>query len=356
MLFKSKPRIALHGAVYGRNFGDVLIQKLLANQLRTRLAASLFFPAGTRAFAQESQEVIGRRWLLRYVDAVVFGPGGYLGERRDNMEAWQQRFQQYHGGLFHQIKRHKLPLAIFGVGAGPLSDPSSRELVASMLEYAGLIHVRDEESADFAQSLGAAREKLSVGPDIALSIDQNYLGVEPAPAGNMKGTRVGLHLPLVFGTLSDPYQLLVADVLTLARSYPETSFCLLTDNPGSKFPAPLNRLLALPNVSFMPYVGTMKLLREIAACNAILTTKLHVAICATALEFPHSVPISILRWRDFSGRSAVPIGLSTSRSIQLDGRFNPYTQRWRRILRSPGASPNLSEPRPRRIFRDWPVS
>ena len=281
--------IAQHGAVYGRNFGDVLIQKQLADELRARLNARVFFPQGTSAFQSDSGGDIRGKWRLPFASFVIFGPGGYLGERRHDKEAWNRRLARFHGSLFRKIRLLRIPSAIFGVGIGPLSDPASRSLVRDILDYSRFIHLRDEDSAAYAADhLGIARERISVGPDIALSLDRGQ--IPPAArqevlgtAGTPPGRRVGIHLP-VSGFAADELDRLAADVAAFAATRRDMQFLLLLDNPGEPFHPRLDRLAEeQENVLRVSYTDPARLLATIESCDCVVTNKLHVGICAAAL-------------------------------------------------------------------------
>lgn len=282
-------RIAQHGAVYGRNFGDVLIQVLLARKLTASLNADVFFPRGTREFAVDSQQKVGGLWRLPFADAVVFGPGGYLGERRYGQKAWNRRLQRYHGQMFKGAKLFRRPLFVFGAGVGPLSDPKSRALVRDILDYASFIQLRDEASAEYAAEMGIDRSRISVVPDIALSLDpaslpEANLARARETLGPMTQPVVGLHLPVSTSFEGANAETLRQDALALVKSQQDITFVLLFDSPTQKLPSGFEQsLLTQPNVVKTYYTNPDDLLAAISLCSHVVTTKLHVGICATAL-------------------------------------------------------------------------
>lgn len=283
-------KIAQHGAVYGVNFGDVLIQRIVAEKLKEKLHADVFFPRGSRSFAKHSKQKIGQLWSLPFCDGVVFGPGGYLGERRHDQNAWNKRLIRYHGYMFKVAKFFKKPIFIFGVGVGPLSDPNTKKLVKDILEYASYIQLRDDESANYAVQIGIDRKRINIIPDVALSIERQklsnkiYLEGQSNLLNNIEKITVGLHLPIPKEFDGDKSRDLRNDIVNLVESRQDINFVILFDGPKQKIPDDFERsLLNNCNIRKIKYTNPEELLLEISNCKNIITTKLHVGICGVAL-------------------------------------------------------------------------
>lgn len=281
-------QIALHGAAYGQNFGDVLILKLLADYLRSEAEAEIFFPFGRRAFSDASGEKVGGLFRLVRAHAAVMGPGGYFGERRTETESWNRRFRHYHGGFYKLIKIIKKPIFIHGVGVGPLSDQSSRELAVRIFEYARHISVRDIESRNWLLEWGISSEKVSVFPDVALTLMsqrktyQSFANYHHEQSDDTP--QVGLHLPLPKQLPASAHQSLILEISGLLKSQPNLQLLMLTDDPKQQINKDIITLVkAHGQATIADYISPGKLIADISSCDAVVTTKLHVAICASAL-------------------------------------------------------------------------
>ena len=291
-----KRHIALHGAVYGENFGDVLISQILADHVRKATEADVFFPFGRKAFANVSKEQTGRIWKLAFAKTAIMGPGGYFGERRHDQAAWNKRFQFYHGGFFRLVKLLRRPLILHGIGVGPLSDPISRELARRIFDYAGLINVRDQKSKDYVLGLGISEQKVNIFPDVALTLKRENvtskkMTFETGPQDTSSKKVIGLHLPLPETLSADVFENIVNQVRDLISSQPELRFVILKDGPRQIIhPDMVNVIQGSDRSEDKPYTNPKGLLNDIAHCDAVVTTKLHVGICAAALGV---APISL---------------------------------------------------------------
>ncbi|KUP05273.1 hypothetical protein Q73_13480 [Bacillus coahuilensis m2-6] len=106
-------------------------------------------------------------------DMLVYISGGYFGERDASLKENLIRFLRYVliGGVF--ILRKK-PIAIIGVGGGPLKNPILRKSFCKLINSASLVTVRDDETANYFKSYGVKNEML-VTSDTAQIIKQNTL-------------------------------------------------------------------------------------------------------------------------------------------------------------------------------------
>lgn len=323
-----RPRVALHGAVYGTNFGDVLIQRLLAQNIRALCDADVFYPFGSKAFGEAADVKVGSRLNLVSSDAAVFGPGGYFGERAHHQAQWNKRLTGFHGKFFRWVKVTRTPLLVAGVGVGPLGDRRSRSLVSEILSYACFIQVRDRESKQYAIEFGIEDSRVAVSPDWALSLADERVQISRTGSGQPKGDpcylrTVGLHISIpseVSGTASEA---LCADIVAFVESHPEFKFLFLSDNRGSKHkPIFSQQFERSPNVEFCFYHNPDKLIDTICLCDAIVTTKLHVGICAAALGI---LPISVYHHHKVY-RFYAQIGLLDC-SCALDSYQSPWLNR-----------------------------
>ena len=282
-------RIAMHGAVYGQNFGDVLIQKVVSGYLQFKLGAEVFYPFATRSFGAACNQATGDILSLSSSDEVVFGPGGYLGQRNHNRFLWNMRLRTYHGSLFRLTRRYGLPLFLFGVGVGPLENSRSRSLVGAILDYASFIQVRDSFSFEYAKSIVPNQKHIGKMPDVAMLLDQGSIS-EPEKKSIINLVRCGermvvaIHVPLPGGKTSSSVKKFFCDLILLVEHNPQYLFVIIYDSPRQVvYRQVRSQLLSYPNVIEDNYIGPERLLALISQCSIVLSTKLHVGICATAL-------------------------------------------------------------------------
>ena len=74
MLNKKKLKIAIHGALYGRNFGDILITEILIKSLSTKYDISL--PYSLDRFRKLLNVKTVKKLDVKKTDLLIFGPGG----------------------------------------------------------------------------------------------------------------------------------------------------------------------------------------------------------------------------------------------------------------------------------------
>ena len=136
-----KKSVALHGAVYGRNFGDILIIQTVLKSLARCGISEVSIPMGFSRFTdyiKRNCKIIGR---FCFPSVIIFGPGGYLGEPKYNTVRWNTRFFVYHGFIILASFIFRIPVVIHGTGVGPASFYPTRLLMRILLMSAERIHV-----------------------------------------------------------------------------------------------------------------------------------------------------------------------------------------------------------------------
>lgn len=287
----SKKIILQHGAVYGINFGDVLIQSLLMKLINEAdNAHQVVFPLASRRFSK--QQKFQRASFIQILAAkkIVFGPGGYFTPRPTREKFWYFRFNIYHALIIITTILLRKKIAIFGVGVGALRNIFSRFLVRQLFARAELACVRDPESIRALEEMDIDIRRVSQMPDIALSLMENQLHI----AGNcnindsQKTTVIdecltlALHLP-INNKNKDRHRMLIADIVKIISSQ-KYRIKILYDGPAQKTSEEIIAHMDFQRGdSICLYENVDKILEEIKKSDIVLTSKLHVAICATAL-------------------------------------------------------------------------
>lgn len=292
-----KKSVALHGAVYGLNFGDVLIQNQIARLIKDRIDCRLWFPFGTRKFSKHSKFGVGRSYRILFTHFGVFGPGGYFGERSFSLAAWNRRLQNFHGKFFRLMQRANVPYSIFGVGIGPLSDTISRDLVLSICRSARTITVRDEPSREFLDQWGLQCANVRVCPDIALSVKKHDLPEEAKKYAasilhsDRYKKRVGIHIPSIDGLYDGKHLSLRKDLIEIIFKRDDLQFVLISDDPSCNVLQILREEWGQPaNCIYANYENPECLLSILSSLDVVLTTKLHVGICTMSMG---AMPIAV---------------------------------------------------------------
>ena len=293
----------MHGAVYGQNFGDVLIQALFYCCLAKASPLRVSLPFASTGFLRDFNETVMHIHGQAPVECkdlafACWGPGGYFGERPFRKAEWHQRLRDFHGQFLAYLRRHALPSVVYGVGVGPLTDEKSRNFVRQCLDAASHVFVRDAQSHREAASLGVDAGKISITPDaifllrpedIPAGVYEKYARMLAIGDGRKK---IGLHLPDIAGESGSDMKAVVDCVETIGANYDATDFYLIADSPHqeNKLAALRTRLGRMSNVSAVEYCGVIDLVGAISCLDTVVTTKLHVGLCSFALGH---LPVSI---------------------------------------------------------------
>lgn len=291
-------RIALQGSYFGHNFGDILLLSLYRKWIREVVDCEVLLPLATdEAVENVGADMNGFRHLFRS-NGLIYAGGGYFGEppgSHSQIRRWAVRNFLRHipsGILMSGLGR---PVAIIGVGAGPLSDSVFRSSVKRLVERAVIVAVRDEESHQFLRSIGVSRQDLEITADAALT-----LSVEDIPGEKIEYIKarfpttnlVGVHLPCT-PTVSAHVQLVLNEMEALLDQYHELEIVVMSDNTAYD-PAVLAERLAAHHrnrVHLARYRDPWTLVALLSRLRLVITTKLHVGIVATAVgTLPVSFP------------------------------------------------------------------
>ena len=151
------------------NLGDELVFAALARQLAglgAEVTAISIDPAATRAIhgvgAVDHRNLAALVLAARRADLVVFGGGGLVQDQTSRFNT------PYHLSRLLAARAVRTPVAVVGVGAGPLETRLARSLTRLALAPAPAVTTRDEASAGVLRGLGLG--PVTVAADLALSL------------------------------------------------------------------------------------------------------------------------------------------------------------------------------------------
>jgi hypothetical protein len=233
------PTIALHGAYRHDNFGDMLLLQIYVRWIRECVPGCRvvlpFFPG--RLTGLISADGRGVTELLR-ASALVYGGGGYFGEPNSGRGWWALRNSWRHVPVGIIAKMRGIPIAISGVGAGPLTSGLARRLFVSLFRWSSVASVRDPESKAYLGEYGVDASRLVVTADAALSLRDSDVPpdalreAEHALRGLPGTWRIGFNVAHALKLRGmDP---LLDDLTAFARSHPGASFVLFLDEGAGR--------------------------------------------------------------------------------------------------------------------------
>lgn len=289
------PTIALHGAYRHDNFGDMLLLGIYIRWIReTYPGCRVILPfLRTSLTGVVNADGRGLAELLR-ASALVYGGGGYFGEPNSGRTRWALRNTWRHMPVGLLARMRGIPIAISGVGAGPLSSGLARRLFVRLFGWADAVAVRDVESRGFMAQYGVEAGRMVVTADAALSLDES----DVTPGALAEAHRAFRALPgswrIGFNVAHsirlrgmDP---LLEDLRTFAADHPQAAFVFFLDEGAgrgesyhvTRMAREIERRVAAP-AAVVPYRSPDQVLGVIRALDLVITTKLHVGIVACAL-------------------------------------------------------------------------
>jgi polysaccharide pyruvyl transferase WcaK-like protein len=266
-------RIAIVGALWASNFGDVLLAKIIKCQL-VGLGHEIIMP---NASEQVKSEVgLGlESFSLSNSDLLIFCGGGYFSEPPGNSLKWVvSRYKAlFKYATYCQLKG--IPYDIIGVGAGPVNSRLARFIISHVCSKADSILLRDKISVDTIKGINPNLEIKEVS-DLVLSINDTYKLDPPCNARK----KIGVHL-----TLNADAQ--IGPILTfIHKNETKVDFYLIEDNPGeykrivNKYPI----IETLFDNKVLSYTGVDEFIYSLNTLDILITSKLHVGIIGAALN------------------------------------------------------------------------
>jgi polysaccharide pyruvyl transferase WcaK-like protein len=283
-------RVVLHGAFEGANFGDTLLLRLFADRVRLHGVRQVFATNVSKHAADFCNVTpVTRRAAVRSGMPLVFCGGGYFGEPPLDLFKWRLQLWRKHLSVAVPAALLNRRSAILGVGVGPLASWWVRWPVALVFRRATVCAVRDQESIDYTRAhlspnclqvadtvLGCSRSELLAIAGAGSTDDADHPGAWKR--------RIAVHLS---GGSEDraARRALAGAIETLAQNHDDVHLVLLSDkDPGSEldFFAWFDRLDPR-RVTKVPFRDPGQALREMERSWGVITTKLHVGICAAVM-------------------------------------------------------------------------
>ncbi len=171
-------RVGVSGSYGGLNMGDEAILHAILAQLRGTL------PVDLTVFTRDRHDTLRRHGVERAVvnrdlsreearqevgrlDLLILGGGGILFDAE--AELYLREVQ-----LAHELG---VPVFVYAISAGPLTDPDARRLVREALEPAAALTVRDKQSKRLLEEIGL-RHDVELTADPALLLEPEPLPLE----------------------------------------------------------------------------------------------------------------------------------------------------------------------------------
>lgn len=182
-------RVGISGSYGGMNLGDEAILDGIVTQLRESMPAEItvfsLCPEDTKV-RHQVERVVPVRNLTRMestaeierLDLFILGGGGILYDRDAPVYLREALIAEERG----------VPVVIYAVSAGPLSDPSAKQAVRAALNAADVVTVRDKQGRRLLEEVGVNRE-IRLTADPALLLREEALPIEAIRAEGVEFER-----------------------------------------------------------------------------------------------------------------------------------------------------------------------
>ncbi|MGL1835186.1 polysaccharide pyruvyl transferase family protein [Rhodocyclaceae bacterium SMB388] len=277
--------IVLHASYFAPNFGDALLWNAGIDAVTYRTGGRIYSVNLPRRFASHfAHPALVGNWQGGNVDRFAFLGGGYFYQPRGSTWKWGLRNMVRHRKAL-SVAAGATKAGVFGVGVGVIDFTPLRYMIHKQLQAADVVCVRDQESLQAVSNDYRRTAKTTVESDQAFAyvvdryasqftqIPRQFLSFHIELAGHSQDARRAIldHVRRTAMQQDMPVQLLVdcetrhtADEVATLRSALGPRLSVVTIYRGN-----LHQFLA-----------------AIAASAKLVTTKLHVGICAVALKVP----------------------------------------------------------------------
>lgn len=270
-------KIVMIGALWTRNFGDVLLADLFGEKVKEN-GGEPFFPTVSDGVAKDLgvRESVLRSFIG--ADAYLFFGGGYLSEPPSGVIKWAlSRYLRIF--VFADICRLLgKKYYVIGVGAGPCTSKLTKLIFKRFCNNAQQVVVRDLESYETLKRIGVKND-VQVACDLALSVAMNTTEVKLLP-GMENRTLVALHLTSRQPDLNEKI------ISYFMNSRIRENVWFIEDHPGE-----FERVYSVnPSVKrlvgerVVHYINHKDFVDKIGLFDFVITSKLHVGIIASALN------------------------------------------------------------------------
>lgn len=233
-------------------------------------------------------------------DAALLAGGGYFSEPPTRKLYWNLRYLIKHAFPLLLLNSKRIPYAILGVGAGPMSYPFTRYITKKIFNKASTVSVRDEESKEFLKSIGVKNE-ISVVPDWVMGMDTEEL-VRENESRKIKEIiknfdqheKIYVHLTTKNDERNPGMEIVIQDLIKYSEQNSNARFIIGCDQSRESQENRAKEIVdrfSPDKVMFFPYSGPWMLSSMLNQIDMVVTDKLHVGIVGTRLgKFVISVP------------------------------------------------------------------
>lgn len=291
-------KVALHGMVSSRNFGDILMVDIVSRFLATK-QFNVSVPMGAASVLKDLNilEQTSTNFLgFSKCDSLVFTGGGYFGpmENRNFSKDIRMMLKFASPAEFFLSSSHH---HIIGVGVNNLNKFNlTQYYMKRFFNTAGTIAVRDEESLIELRKIGVDRKDIEVLADIALNIKVDSIPLDSLKYAEDKLEYLNKNYEKIIALhLSDLpeatyYNSIYEGILKYANEHKNIGFVLIEDHPNSisdsqqLLAANYLKSLLEHRAEIFSYSHHWNLVAILSKVDGILTNKLHVAIVSSALN------------------------------------------------------------------------
>jgi polysaccharide pyruvyl transferase WcaK-like protein len=284
------------------NFGDILLLDLMVQWIREYDDSyKINLPLADYYVGNWVHADMRSIRKVQKSDAVIFSGGGYFGEPNENVIEWGSSHYQSYGKIAETVLNSNIPVCVVGVGAGPITHEKYRLITRKLFDQASFVSLRDPVSYRFADDL-THEASLFETADYALTLSDTYFNNHNKPRDlviHIDGISENAHNQLRqffisrLGSIAEKYRVtLLNDGLKKMRW---RDYIKLKFNSTNKHRAlDLANVLAKHGVEVDTYSfegDPFKLVDNLFNHSLVLTTKLHIGICAVAAGCnPISIP------------------------------------------------------------------
>lgn len=277
-------KIILCGATHGSNFGDSLFAYMFKRISEYKVGdIEVLFTKASDYSKKELGIRSGKYRELFTADGMVYISGGYFGQsHKETIKGSIFRFLTYFKyGLIMIIMRK--PVAILGVGAGPLERGFLKKVGVYIFNKAKIVSVRDEQSKKYMELYGVRRE-IIVTSDSAQAIENEVFNYKRCIPDILKDNKIdGRKKVLVHVTSAQGNQLYRDNIVmaiqeTLSKSQ-EYGFIVTSDSIIDRVHLQrICEMLPKDRTVLYEFNNPIDFLSVISNCDVIVTPKLHVGI------------------------------------------------------------------------------
>lgn len=279
-------KIVLCGATHGSNFGDTMFGIMFYEYIHLRYPEiEIYYTKVSDYFNtwQKNSKTVDSEW--KDIDGLIFISGGYFGDSPS--ESYKNSFFRFMNyvrfGLRAKLK--KIPVAIIGIGAGPIKNSMLRHMIISIFNYARVISVRDKQSYQFLKSNGCKKE-IIITSDSAQAIRRFGFSKEKCSSiceFSVNKKKLLVHCPTMYVKEYVEKVICAVDKLYKDCVYMDVYFC----NDSKVEEGELKKISSAftgNNKKYYIYNDPLEFIQFLKEMDMIITPKLHVGIFAVSFE------------------------------------------------------------------------